>query len=478
MTSNTAPSDEARNAAWREVGLFGLARVGIGFQRDPIRALRRVNERFGPTASFARRSHGLSVARPLVVTTDPQLLRKVLTDPRFRNSSLTLSGPRDSAHRRLRHSIFRMHGEEHRRNRRLLAPAMQRTAVEGLHSSMVAVAANTIDRYVAGETRNVADDMKEIARQIAAASLFGLSDLDESERMGIMIDDWLSDSFRVMPRVFGYDLPGTAFRKMLQKAEHLEKIARELVERKRSENYQGSDLLTHLVRAHDEGGPISEAELLGHIHIFFLAGHETTSHALSWTLMLLAQHPEVFKRVCAEIRKELSGTPGEVPTPESLNRLEYLDRVIAESLRLFPIVPLGARIASEDLEIDGQPIVRKTRLVIPFSVLHHDASVFPNPERFDPDRWLGTDPPPYSYLPFSSGLHMCIGVPFAKQSMRITLAMLLARYSLQLVQDSRIDRRTTVTMSPKQGVHIEVLPRDTMPRRARMSGNALDLVTF
>ena len=218
MTSNTAPSDEARYAAWREVGLFGLARVGIGFQRDPIRALRRVNERFGPTASFARRSHGLSVARPLVVTTDPQLLRKVLTDPRFRNSSLTLSGPRDSAHRRLRHSIFRMHGEEHRRNRRLLTPAMQRTAVEGLHSSMVAVAANTIDRYVAGETRNVADDMKEIARQIAAASLFGLSDLDESERMGIMIDDWLSDSFRVMPRVFGYDLPGTAFRKMLQKA--------------------------------------------------------------------------------------------------------------------------------------------------------------------------------------------------------------------------------------------------------------------
>ena len=194
--------------------------------------------------------------------------------------------------------------------------------------------------------------------------------------------------------------------------------------------------------------------------------------------MLLAQHPEVFERVCAEIRKELSGTPGEVPTPESLNRLEYLDRVIAESLRLFPIVPLGARIASEDLEIDGQPIVRKTRLVIPFSVLHHDASVFPNPERFDPDRWLGPDPPPYSYLPFSSGLHMCIGVPFAKQSMRITLAMLLARYSLQLVQDSRIDRRTTVTMSPKQGVHIEVLPRDTMPRRARMSGNALDLVTF
>jgi cytochrome P450 len=463
---------------WNEVGLGALARVAIDYQRDPIRCFARVRERFGPTAAFARRSHGVSVARPLVVTTDPRLLRRILTDPRFRNSSLTVSGPRGSAHRRLRHSIFRMHGEEHRRNRRLITPAMQKKSVERLFDPMVAIVDGVLGRYSVGETRDVAKDMKEIARQIAAASLFGLASLEESEEMGRRVEDWLSDSFKLMPRVFGYDLPGTAFRKMLRKADHLERVALELVERKRKENYAGDDLLTHLVRVRDEGGPISEGELLGHIHILFLAAHETTSHSLSWTLMLLAQHPDIFERLCAEIRNELPAGPNQLPTPEALGRLDLLDRVIDESLRLFPIVPFGARIASEDLEIEGQRIVRKTRLMIPFSVLHHDAKVFPEPERFDPDRWLGAEPPPYSYLPFSAGLHMCIGVPFAKQSMQITLAMMLARHSFQMTQDAHIDRHTTITMSPKQGVPLEVLPRDTMPRRARMTGNALDLVTL
>lgn len=467
--------------AWKELGVAALARVAFDYQRDPIRGFARVHERFGPTASFARRSHGLSVARPLVVTTDPRLLRPLLNDPRFRNSSLTVSGPRGSAHRRLRHSIFRMHGEEHRRNRKLISPAMQKKSVERLHDPMVAVVEGVLDRYVSGETRNVAEDMKEIARQISATSLFGLANLDEAERVGRLVEDWLSDSFKLMPRVFGYDLPGTAFRKMLGKAEHLERVALELVESKRKANYAGDDLLTHLVRIRDEGGAISQAELLGHIHILFLAAHETTSHALSWTLMLLAQHPDIFARVCEEVRAELGEATGRGaprPTPEALGRLALLDRVIDESLRLFPIVPFGARIASEDLEIEGRRIARKTRLLIPFSVLHHDASVFPEPERFDPDRWLGAEPPPYSYLPFSAGLHMCIGVPFAKQSMGIALSMLLSRHSLQLVQDARIDRHTTITMAPKQGVPIEVLPRDTMPRRARMSGSALDLVRF
>ena len=213
--------------------------------------------------------------------------------------------------------------------------------------------------------------------------------------------------------------------------------------------------------------------MLGHIHILFLAAHETTSHALSWTLLLLGQHPEVFARACEEVRAQLSS---DAPDPSDLGKLDLLDRVIDESLRLFPIVPFGARIASEDLELGGHPVARKTRVLMPFVTAHHDPEVFPEPRRFDPDRWLAGDPPPYTYLPFSAGLHMCIGVPFAKQSMLITLAMLLRKVSYQLPDDLRVDRYTTITMSPRQGVPALITAPDRMPRAVRLSGSACDLV--
>jgi len=460
-------------AEWTEAGVSGLVRLAIDYQRNPVLGFARVRERHGPTAVFSRPGTSRRLVRPIVVTTDPALLRRLFTDARFRNSSLTLSGPRGSSHRRLRNSIFRMHGEEHRRHRRLIAPAMQKKSVEGLHDSMVDVVESVLADYRPGQRRDAAVDMKDIARQIAAASLFGLTDLTESARMGDMVESWLADSFKLPSRLLQYDLPGFAFRSMLRKAERLEAVGLELVERKRAEHYAGSDLLTHLVRRHDETGDLSEAELLGHLHILFLAAHETTSHALSWTVLLLAQHPEIFERVCEEVRTQVGVGR---PHPSDLTKLPLLERTIDESLRMFPIVPFGARIASEDIDIDGRLLPRKTRVLIPFSTLHHDPSIFAEPRRFDPDRWLRREPPPYTYLPFSAGLHMCIGVSFAKQSMLITLAMLLARHSLQMSGDQRIDRYTTITMSPRPGVPIEVLPPSQMPRRVRLTGSIRDLL--
>jgi cytochrome P450 len=450
-------------APWREAGLAGLIQLAAAYQRDPVQAFAWVRRRYGPTAFFARPRNDVRVIRPMIVTTDPALLRKLLTDPRFRNSSLTLSGPRGSAHRRLRHSIFRMHGEEHRRNRRLLTPAMQKKSVEGLHQTMVDVARGVLAPYRPGETRDLAADMKAIARQIAAASLFGLTDLSESEALGHRVEDWLSDSFKLQARLLPYDVPGSAYRAMLNKAVQLERVGLELIERRRRDGAAGSDLLSHLVRRQRDSGDLTEAELLGHIHILFLAAHETTSHALSWTLLLLGQHPEVFAQASEEVHAQLSG---EAPSPADLGKLAVLERIIDESLRLFPIVPFGARIASEDLEIAGRAIARKTRVLMPFVTAHHDPEIFPEPQRFNPDRWLSSDPPPYTYLPFSAGLHMCIGVPFAK---------LLKRASYQLPDPIRVDRHTTITMSPKQGVPAKIQAPHQPPRRVQVVGSASDL---
>lgn len=476
--------DAAALAPWTHRGPLALARFAFDLQRDPVRAFAALAARGEPTFVFERpRGRARAPARPVVVSTDPALLRLVLHDPRFRNSSLTLSGPRGSAHRRLRHSIFRMHGEEHRRHRRLVMPAMQPRAVEPLCDAMVDGALRVFGRYAVGQRRDVARDAKELARGAAAASLFGIADLDEAEALGRQVEDWLADSYRVVPRLLPYDLPGSRYRAMLRKAERLERTALALLARKRESGFAGTDLLTHLAReldgsaasaGGDAGGALRASDVLGHVHIFFLAAHETTSHALAWTLFLLAQHPRALERATDEVRGVLGSAR---PTPDALARLRFLDAAIDESLRLFPIVPFGARIAAEDVELGGRALPRKSRILVPYCALHHDAGSFPEPRRFAPERWLeGATPPPYAYLPFGAGLHMCVGTSFAKQSMLVALACLLQRFSLRVVDGARIDRRTTVTMAPSPGVPIEILPAGTPSRRARVRGSALDLV--
>ena len=198
-----------------------------------------------------------------------------------------------------------------------------------------------------------------------------------------------------------------------------------------------------------------------------------TRRRIAWTLLLLAQHPEFFERACREVRSQLSG---DMPDPSDLAKLPLLERAIDEALRLFPIVPFGARIAAEDVEVEGNLLTRKTRVLIPFATLHHDPDYFAQPRRFDPDRWDGWEPEPYTYLPFSAGLHMCIGVPFAKQSMLIALSMLLRRFSFQLPEGLRVDRHTTITMSPRPGVPVELLAPEALPRAVALRGSVRVLV--
>ena len=469
---------QATSAPWREARFGDLALRALDFQRDPIRFFRTIRERFGPTVVFTRPSRGASLLRPLVVTSDPALLRQILTDPAYRNSALALSGPRDSAHRRLRHSLFRMHGEEHRRHRNLIGPVLQRRASLRHVDAMVAVVDAVAERWKAGETRDLAADMKELALHVAATSLFGLSDLDASARLGHRIEDWWAESFKLLPRALPWNFAGTPFRRMLDKAEDLEGRVRAVIADKRSQIAAGeeaNDLLTHLVRARDEQGGLSEDELLGQTHILFLAAHETTAYALTWTLFLLAQHPAAAERVCAELDEVLRGAP---PTADRLDALPALGRAIDESLRLLPIVPFGARIAATPVEIGGRDFPRKSRVLMPFHLLHHDPAIFPSPRRFEPDRWEGFEPPPYTYLPFSAGLHMCIGISFAKITMQVALAMLLQRFRYRVAPGARIDRKVTVTMAPRHGLPVQLMAPDARWERVPVSGDVLDLVAI
>jgi cytochrome P450 len=456
-------------------GSLAFSRMIVEFNRDPIGSLRRVRRRYGPIVVFRRPSRRRDGVRRFVVTSDPELTREALTSTRFRASGISLPGPKGSAQRRIRDGLFRMHGAAHADMRRLIAPCLSRSALRGHHATIVRTIAQTLEGWTSGEQRDVAREMKHLARRIAARTLFGQADLAESDRIGALLEQWFPLNFRIATRVLPFDLPGLPYRRMVARAEDLERRVRASLERRRREGAEGEDVLSRLARASAGRQDLDDAKLVGQLNMLFLAAHETTAHALTWTLLLLSQHPAIAERVHDELVEQ---RVGEAPGVDELERLALLERVIRESLRLLTLVPYGSRVAVQAVDIGGVRLARGSRIVVCYDVLHHRPEVFPEPHRFEPDRWAVGDPPPYTYLPFGAGPHVCIGRSFALHTIAVALAMILQRHRPSALPGTRVDRTVTVTLSPRRGVPMRLSPPERRPYRCDpIRGDVLALLS-
>jgi cytochrome P450 len=221
-------------------------------------------------------------------------------------------------------------------------------------------------------------------------------------------------------------------------------------------------MLSMLIAARDEEGrPLDEDELVGHTGVIFAAGHETSTNALAWTLLLLSQHPGVLR----DLDDELASLGGGAPGVDDLANLTLLDGVVKESMRLLPPVPLHPRIVALDSELGGHTLPAGSELFLSIFHMHHDPDIFPDPEVFRPRRWETCKPTVYEYNPFSAGPRMCIGAAFATMEIKIVLAVLLSRYRLELPAKSRVDPRVAITMAPAGGLRMTVRPRGGVPAR-------------
>jgi len=469
--------------AWPLLGSVpGLLR----FVSDPIAHVGALFEKYGPIVQ-------LVVGHPTrIVSTERKVPGTVfLFGPEYNRALLVnhadfhkcaLTGPlypeappsaRTRPLTRMLTGLFHANEADHRTQRRLLMPAFHRSRIESYRDEMVAVTDALLAEFRPGSTRDIRPDMMHVTLRIATATLFG-ADLGElGLRIGHDLESW-GATLRAA-NIVPFDLPLTPYRRWLDLSHDIDRRMLEVIRQKRRDRGVGRDMLSMLIEARDEGGvQLSEDELIGHAGVIFAAGHETSSNALSWTLLLLAQHPRILADLCDELSGKLRGG---APSFEDLADLPLLDQVVKESLRLFPPAPLNHRITARDAELGEFQIPAGTEVLSSIYHTHRMPDLYPDPLCFRPARWQGADPGPYGYNPFSAGPRMCIGATFAWFEIKIVLAMLLQRFRLELVPNQRIDRYFGITLAPSPRVLMRVLrPDRPFARAAPVHGNLHEMV--
>jgi cytochrome P450 len=460
----------------------------LKFALDPIAYIGDLFNDYGPVAALVRG------APTRVVSTDsnvpgtvfiygPELNRELFTNhDAFHKCGL--SGPlypeapvslRKKPLTRLLTGLFHVNGQEHKQQRRLLMPAFHKSRIESYRDAMVEITEAMLATYRVGETRDVLPDMTEITLRIATKTLFGTDIGDAGVRIGRDLKRWL-ELFGAAS-IISWDAPGMPYRRWLDLSLSIDRRMADLVRTKRKQA-PGGDMLSMLIQATDEGGArLSEDELIGHAGVIFAAGHETSSNALCWTLFLLSQDPKVMSELASELDTTLHGS---APSIEQLSELRVLDRVVKESMRLFPPAPLNHRIVAYDTELGGHRLLAGTEVMSSGYHTHRLPEFFPEPLLFRPDRWQGFDPGPYAYSPFGAGPRMCIGATFALIELKIVLSILLQRFRFELAKDNRIDRFLSITLAPKHGLKLRLHAADGNYRHSLRGtrGNVSEMVRF
>ena len=373
----------------------------------------------------------------------------------------------ERAKRLLGQGLLTSEDPTHLLQRRMIQPAFHAQRIAAYGSSMVEIAERHSAGWRAGETRDVAREMTRLTLAIVGRTLFDSDVEAEADEIGAAMTAALAlfgrpaglPYFEILDRL---PLPSNRrFRRA--KARIDATIARLIAERRRDPDpSRRTDLLSLLVHASDpegESGGMTDAQVRDEAITIFLAGHETTANALAWTWHLLAQNPEAEAKLHAELDDALGGR---LPTVADLPRLRQAEMVLAESMRLYPPAWIVGRRAIEPYRVGGFEVPRGSIVVACQWVTHRDARFFPEPERFDPQRWLPEAKearPKFSYFPFGGGPRVCIGEGFAWMEGILVLATIARRWRLRPDSDQPVVPAPGITLRPKNGIRMILEPR-------------------
>jgi len=393
---------------------------------------------------------------PVYLVVHPRDIETVLVT---QAGNFTKSADYRALARVLGNGLLTSEGEFWKRQRGLIQPAFHRQNILAYAQVMTEAAGRMLDSWKNEGERNIHDDLMSVTLQIVAQCLYGAEVSGSAERVGqameVVMQRFVINASLAL--LFFFDMPVFLARREQRAIRDLDKIIGGMIRKRRSSNEPREDLLDMLLQARDaDGHPMSDTQLRDEVMTLFLAGHETTAIALSWACYLIAQNAHVEAALLEELREVLSDR---VPIPDDLPRLRYTEMVLKEAMRLYPAVWGIGRKAIADCELGGYRIRAGSNLFILQWRTQRDARFFPDPERFDPERWRD-DPvrsgkiPRFAYFPFGGGPRVCVGASFAMMEATLLLAMIQQRFHLELVPDHPVEILASVTLRPKYGIRV------------------------
>lgn len=425
--------------------------------RDPVHFVLETVREHGPLVRIPLGP------RTLTLISHPEDMRRVLHEdhdhyPRGRTI--------DPIRPMLRNSLPTSDGQAWRRKRRIMQPAFNRSRLNHLVGAMAGVTARYVGAFVQGQRLNASDLMMRLTRDVIVATMFS----DELGADTSALDQALADLEHYISRYMfvPFQVPlwlptpdNFAFRRAMATLDRL--VIGLATSRRASESKRG-DLLDALLAARDSetGEAMPDQEIRDELVSIFFAGHETTANALTWATHLISTHPEVFRRVREEADRVLGDR---VPTADDILKLEYTAAVLRETMRLYPPGWITGRIADRDDVLRGHSIHKGDMLGICPLVTHRLPEFWPDPDRFDPERFV-TDSSggnrDFTYLPFGTGPHMCIGTHFAMMEAALVLTTIVRRGQLVVEQPESVRMKSTITLQVAGGLPVRVeLRKDT-----------------
>ena len=420
-------------------------------RRDPIGFLTRSSDEFGDSVHYrvGPRTHAFFFRHP-------DQVRDVLVTHQH---SFAKGRGLQWAKQFLGEGLLTSEGEFHRRQRRLSQPAFHRQRVQSYGTVMTDYALRARERWREGQPMDLAHEMMGLTMAVVGKTLFDADVSGEADEIGASLTTIIGLFPRfnnpLAPLIQKLPLPSNLrFRRARHRLDAT--IYRMIGERRKSGEDRG-DLLSMLLLATDvegDGSGMTDRQLRDEVMTIFLAGHETTANALTWTFYLLSQNPEAEARLFDEVDRVLGGRP---PAVEDLAALRFTEQVFAESMRLYPPAWGLGRKAVRDQVVGSHQVPADAYVLLSAFVTQHDARFFPDPWRFNPDRFAAEAKaarPKFAYFPFGGGARQCIGEPFAWMEGVLILATLAQGWRLRLVPGHRVEPQALITLRPRYGMRM------------------------
>lgn len=460
-TQNT--NDKARITGSDNVpGVRGLPLLGnlLEFRRDRFNLYTRIREECGDIGEYHLG------ARRVVMLNAPEHIQAVLIDhdDDFEKSPASTYFLRPV----LGNGLLTTDRVSHKRQRKLVVPAFQHRRIAAYGETMVEFAQRVQQTWAEGHIIDIEEAMTRLTLGIVCKALFDTDVLNQTKEIGealtIALHHITEQITAFIPLPITWPTSSNLrFRKALT---YLDATIARMIEERRSNYQDRNDLLSLLLQAKDEGdgSGLTDKQIRDEVMTLFLAGHETTAVALTWTWYLLTQHPEIYAKVLNEVDTVLKGR---APTVADLPNLPYTLQVLKEALRLYPPVHSIGRLTAVPIKLGNYSLPAGVIVGVCFYLIHRRPDYFPDPERFNPDRFTPEAEqrlPRFAYMPFSAGPRNCLGSQFAMMEGHLILATLAQHVTFKLASDAgqNIAPNPLITLRPKSSIKMIVQRRQSL----------------